>query len=211
MKTTDDALLIAQMAMKLGAAQIEDELRQAVALVVALRPAVIVEIGCLTGGTLYAWRQACERVYGITLTENYKYLGGDVQHLESHGAVVHCGDSHDSGSREWLLGQLDGSPVDVLVIDADHRFDAVKQDLMTYAPLVKSGGVILIHDVLLRPANFGDDEFQVWRLWDQLQECCDTSVIGTEVGWGVIRVRPDDDFAALASGMKFAEPGTIPA
>lgn len=200
---------IAQEAMDRGAAQIASELCGALDLIAALRPAVIVEIGCLTGGTLYAWRQVCERVYGITLTENYKYLGGNPQHLNAHGAVVRDGNSHDPRSLDWLKTELAGSPVDVLVIDADHRFDAVKQDFQVYAPLVRPGGVILLHDVLFRPPDFGDDEFQVWRLWDQLQECCDTQVIGTEAGWGVVRVRPEVEMLLAVADMKFGKPDKV--
>ena len=36
-------------------------------LVAAARPEVIVEIGCDVGGTLYAWRQVCHRVIGVSL------------------------------------------------------------------------------------------------------------------------------------------------
>lgn len=206
-----DLEMVAREAVRRGAAQIPEELHQALELAASVRPVTIVELGCLTGGTLYAWRHVCERVYGITLTENYKYLSGRTQQLEPHGAVVHHGDSHDPGSREWLLSELNGTPVDVLVIDADHRFEAVKQDMLMYAPLVRRGGIILIHDVLLRPPTFGDEEFQVWRLWEQLQECCETSVIGTEVGWGVIRVRPETDLMLALVDMKFEQPDRMPA
>lgn len=200
-----DLDIVAREAVRRGAAQIPGELHQALEMTASLRPRVIVELGCLTGGTLYAWRHVCERVYGITLTENYKYLGGRTQRLESYGAKVHLGDTHDPASREWLLGELAGDPVDVLIVDADHRYEAVKEDLRMYGSLVRPGGMIFIHDVLLRPPEFGDSEFQVWRLWEQLQECCDTAVLGTEVGWGVIRVRPETDFLIALAGMQFAQ------
>jgi cephalosporin hydroxylase len=196
---------IARTAVSLGAAQVEDELRQAIDLAGSTRPSVIVEIGCYKGGTLYAWRQVCERVYGISLLEDRKYDGGEPQGTESHGAVVLNGDSHDLLSREWLLSELDGSPVDVLVIDADHRFEAVKRDIVAYAPLVRPGGLILMHDVLLRHPGFPDEEFQVWRMWEQLRPHCDSSVVGTQVGWGVIRVRQGDDIASLALDMTYED------
>jgi cephalosporin hydroxylase len=177
-----------------GAAQQASELAGALQLAESLQPSVVVEIGCLTGGTLYAWRQACERVYGITLLAHHKYIGGREQKLLAHGAVIRFGDSHDPKSREWLEYELDGSPVDMLVIDADHKFDDVKQDLMMYGPLVRPGGIILIHDVLLAPPVFHDQEFEVWRLWEHLEKMYETSIIGTEVGWGVIRVRAEDEF-----------------
>lgn len=185
--------------MSYGAAQIQSELRDALNLIVSLKPSVIVEIGCYKGGTLYAWGQVCNRVYGITLLENYKYDRGLAQSLQSYGATVLEGDSHDPASRKWLMSQLNGSPVDVLVIDADHRFDAVKQDFLMYAPLVRPGGIVLLHDVLLQYPAFPDEEFQVWDFWSSLERYYSTSVIGTNVGWGVVTVQQGDNFAFAAA------------
>jgi cephalosporin hydroxylase len=200
---------IARIAVSLGAAQIEDELRQVIELAGSVRPSVIVEIGCYKGGTLYAWKQLCQRVYGITLLQDEKYDRGGTQIIEHHGAVVLHGNSHEPPSRQWLQSELGGTSVDVLVIDADHRFEAVKEDIITYAPLVRPGGLILMHDVLLRYPKFPDREFQVWRLWEQLQPHCDSSVAGSQVGWGVIRVRHGDDIASLAADMMYEDEDRI--
>jgi predicted O-methyltransferase YrrM len=37
--------------------------------------------------------------------------------------------------------------LDVLFIDGDHTYEGVKADLANYAPMVKSGGRIILHDV----------------------------------------------------------------
>ncbi len=39
--------------------------------------------------------------------------------------------------------------IDLLFIDADHSYDAVKHDFETFAPRVRKGGLILMHDYLL--------------------------------------------------------------
>ena len=84
---------------------------------------MIVEIGCDRGGTLYCWRQLCDRVYGITLAENTRAGGGSEGYpLHEHGAVVWLGDSHDPAALEWLVWELDDDPVDVLFIDGDHSY-----------------------------------------------------------------------------------------
>lgn len=37
--------------------------------------------------------------------------------------------------------------IDVLHIDADHRYESVKRDFTLWSPLVRSGGVVLFHDI----------------------------------------------------------------
>jgi len=41
------------------------------------------------------------------------------------------------------------NPIDLLFIDADHSEAAVREDFELYAPLVRPGGLILMHDYLL--------------------------------------------------------------
>lgn len=111
---------VANIAVNLGASQEAEELAAALKEVAVINPAIIVEIGCDRGGTLYAWRQICERVYGITLADNAYAAGGSEEPLIDYGAIVHLGDSHDPESLAWLSAQLNGAAIDVLVIDGDH-------------------------------------------------------------------------------------------
>lgn len=170
-----------------GASQRPDELAEALELVASIKPDVIVEIGCDVGGTLFAWRQVCPYVYGITLADNSYETGGQGRPLVDHGAAVRVGDSHDPASLEWLTKQLAGRPVDVLVIDGDHMIDGVHSDLGMYGPLVRPGGLILLHDI----ASVGDPRAEVWKVWPELTERYRTSEIRSPVhsyGWGVIHV-----------------------
>jgi len=169
------------------ASQRADELAQALTLVAALAPHVIVEIGCDAGGTLYAWSQVCPRVYGITLADNSYAAGGSGQPLNTWGADVHIGDSHDPASLEWLVGKLDGQPVDVLVIDGDHSYDGVRADVAAFGPLVRAGGLMLLHDI-----NVDEPRAQVSAYWPELAGGRNTSEIrspsGISYGWGVVHV-----------------------
>jgi Methyltransferase domain len=197
---------VVEEAMRLGASQDADELAQAVGVIAALGPAVVVEIGCDRGGTLYAWTQVCPAVYGITTADNGYESGGSGLALETHGAVVHVGDSHDQGSLDWLLGQLAccenptvAHQVDALVIDGDHHVAGVRQDLAMYGPLVRPGGVILLHDISYTP----DPRAEVWKLWPELAERYQASEIHNPAGgygWGVIHVQPGDKFAIKEGG-----------
>jgi predicted O-methyltransferase YrrM len=41
----------------------------------------------------------------------------------------------------------DGTRFDVLFIDGDHSFEGCYADLVNYVPLVKPGGLVLVHDI----------------------------------------------------------------
>lgn len=43
--------------------------------------------------------------------------------------------------------------IDLLFIDANHEYDAVLRDYMDWAPLLKAGGIIALHDVILNPTS----------------------------------------------------------
>ena len=169
--------------VRFGASQDWGELAAALEVVAAINPEIIVEIGCDRGGTLYAWRQICERVYGITLADNSYGGGGSEEPLVDYGATVHLGDSHDPESLTWLSAQLDGAPIDVLVLDGDHKREGVLADLDTYGPLVRDGGLILLHDI----AVIGDQRAEVAQAWPEIKSQFERTVeIGKSYGWGII-------------------------
>ena len=58
-----------------------------------------------------------------------------------HVVDVRQGTSHQhaSGWRE---------PIDLLFLDGDHSYEAVKQDVLDWAPKVRQGGYLALHDVV---------------------------------------------------------------
>jgi cephalosporin hydroxylase len=188
-------------AMAAGASQDPAELAGALAQIAGLKPEIVVEIGCDRGGTLLAWRSVCHEVYGITTESNDWETGGSGEPLDAHGAIVHIGDSHDGQSLRWLVSHLGRGyqpvdairPVDALVLDGDHLVAGIRRDLVMYGPLVRTGGLILLHDI----ASVGDDRAEVWKVWPDLKARYGaTEIINPEggPGWGVITVRVGDKF-----------------
>lgn len=156
-----------------------DELAAAIRMVCDLEPSTIVEIGCMNGGTLYAWRQICDEVYGITLP-----LPNPAYPI-THGAQVLRGDSHDAASLAWLRDRLAGRPIDVLHIDGDHTMAGVRADWDMYTPLVRPDGLVLIHDV----CNERDPDMDVPRFWQEISPNRKTKVIASRrspLGFGVV-------------------------
>jgi cephalosporin hydroxylase len=118
-------------------------------------PKVVVEIGSYFGGSLYAWRNLPGQplVYSVTL----EYHG---EH--DFGATVLEGDSHDRATLQRLKDQLGGRPVDVMFHDGDHTLTGTVNDWNMYGPLIRPGGLFLIHDIECA------GEPQVRPAWDRI-------------------------------------------
>jgi cephalosporin hydroxylase len=169
------------------ASQRELELRAVLDLAAAENPRIIVEIGCDMGGTLWCWRQICDEVYGITLGDNSRPTGGQTAPLDDHGATILLGDSRDPASLAWLTERLAGRGIDVLHIDGDHSYAGVAADVRAYGPLVRPGGLLLIHDV----CNDRDARVDVPRFWAEWSPGRDARVIAAgpmPLGFGVVRM-----------------------
>jgi predicted O-methyltransferase YrrM len=75
--------------------------------------------------------------------------------------------------------------LDVLFIDADHAYNGVKDDFLSYSPLVRPGGIVAFHDIGEHPKETGCD---VARFWNEVK----TSYRHEEIienpeqrGWGI--------------------------
>ncbi len=63
------------------------------------------------------------------------------------------------------------TPIDLLWIDGDHSYEAVRRDLEDWAPLVRPGGILAAHDYTHREG--------VRRAWGE--------IVGGDAGWGPTR------------------------
>jgi cephalosporin hydroxylase len=75
-------------------------------------------------------------------------------------------DSHRQETKEGVLRILDGESLDYLFLDGDHTYEGVRQDFEMYAPLVRSGGMIGLHDIAVHDTT---TECQVDRFWSEIK------------------------------------------
>ena len=131
------------------ASQRLDELTEVLTMVAQLEPEVIVEVGCDAGGTLYCWRTLFPSalVVGVTLPDNSPPTGGQGYPLVDWGATVLVADSHDPATAQRVRDQVGDRPVDVLLVDGDHSYDGARLDWQMYSPMVRPGGLVLLHDI----------------------------------------------------------------
>ncbi|HRU04989.1 MAG TPA: CmcI family methyltransferase [Candidatus Brocadiia bacterium] len=140
------------MARRLGvpAAQRPGDLMEVWRLIEAEQPRVVVEIGSLRGGWLYTVAPAVPRpatLIGIDPTPNAgrQKVGAELAR-EGYAVQWIQADSHKTETLAKLKALLCGAPVDVLHIDGDHSLAGVAADWDMYAPLVRPGGLVLLHD-----------------------------------------------------------------
>jgi predicted O-methyltransferase YrrM len=157
-------------------AQIDWELGQLIEIFDELKPQHVLEIGSQFGGTLYYWLTGVEegaRVVNIDILQNMsetdkKRLPMEWMTWAPKGVVYHCliGRSDDPAVLKNAMKYLDNT-IDFLFIDALHSYEGAKYDFNTYGPLVRKGGVIVLHD-LVTP-EFAQ-HIQVGKLWREIQD-----------------------------------------
>jgi predicted O-methyltransferase YrrM len=160
------------------ASQKLEELVPALERIGALRPQRVCEIGTSAGGTLYLLTRVSAPdalVVSIDLA-----IPPHTQALRARFArrgqrlVSIVGDSHREETVAALQQMLEGRALDALFIDGDHSYDGVRSDFERYGRLVRSGGIVVLHDVnedfrtrhgLETPSISGE----VPRFWRELQ------------------------------------------
>lgn len=75
-------------------------------------------------------------------------------------------DSHSQETKERVLRILQGDLLDYLFLDGDHTYQGVRRDFAMYAPLVRSGGIIALHDIAV---HNHDTDCQVDKFWSDLK------------------------------------------
>lgn len=171
------AVLITLRAKRRGAKQKLREFGPLVRLIRKRRPSVVVEIGTMHGGTLWAW---CQSASSDALLVSIDLPGGafgggysdaEAEHLEGYprpGQTLELirANSHDPATAAQLRKVLGSRTIDLLFIDADHSYEGVARDYEMYAPLVGPGGLIAFHDVLAcRP-----EDGEVSRFWQEVRD-----------------------------------------
>ncbi|CAN5810508.1 hypothetical protein BH20VER1_BH20VER1_02300 [soil metagenome] len=144
--------------------------------VATLRPEVLVELGTDRGESYFAFCQAVRdhgtgtRCYAVDHWRGDLHVGGydeaTYRQVAAHNAAHY-------GAFSTLLrsdfasaaAQFPDESVDLLHLDGLHTEEAVRADLDRWLPKLRPGGILLLHDVLVRNRGFG-----VWRVWEELRE-----------------------------------------
>ncbi len=149
------------------AVQNPNELRAFLETASGRRPKTVVEIGTATGGTFYCLSQIADP---SALLVSIDFLGGNYgggqTNLEcklfaTFGPPAQTFEfirqrSFHHSTRESLRAILGDREIDLLFIDGDHSYAAVRSDYEMYHPLVAEDGMIAFHDIIEIPAEAKD-------------------------------------------------------
>jgi predicted O-methyltransferase YrrM len=138
---------------------------------------VVIEIGTADGGTLFVFTALAHPradIVSIDLPggadgggyprwKRSLYRSFASEHQKMH---LIRGDSHSRAQRVRVERILGGRPVDFLFIDGDDTYAGAQADFDWYAPLVRPGGLIALHDICRHPPGTSS---QVDRLWRELR------------------------------------------
>ena len=158
-------------------------------LVASLHPGLLVELGTHYGESYFGLCQAVQ-----TSQIPCRCFAVDTWHGDQHAgfyaddvfAEVNAYNQQTYASFSTLIratfdqasAQFERSSIDLLHIDGLHTYSAVKHDFDTWFPKVKPGGIVLLHDITVRHADF-----EVWRLWDEL--CTQFPNFAFHHSWGL--------------------------
>jgi len=165
------------------------------------KPKRLLEIGTARGGTLFLLtRSAADDAHVLSVDLPGGWFGGGYPWWKRvlYRAFARPGqrldliraDSHSQETVERVKRTLGGEPLDFLMIDGDHTYEGVKRDFESYAPLVRPGGVVALHDIV---PNRVETTSQVDRFWREVKDGRPVKELVADwdqswAGIGVIRV-----------------------
>ncbi|MBI2061846.1 MAG: class I SAM-dependent methyltransferase [Nitrospirae bacterium] len=174
-----DALKATRACQDFWSAQKEVEIVALLELVEKNAPRYVCEIGTRFGGTFFLLSRACrpdatlitidcEMLFERRLI--YRSLGVPGQRLVPiHGA------SSAPAILERVRRELGSHLLDLLFIDGDHSYEGVSRDFRLYSPLVRRGGLIVLHDIVLdHRQRYGketdNNSGQVPTFWNEVKQ-----------------------------------------
>jgi Methyltransferase domain len=163
-------------------------------LIGALQPRLIVELGTHWGESYFGFCQSVAEHGLDCLCYAVDHWLGDA-HAERYGEEVYeevrqYNETHYKAFSYLLrapfddaLVQFQDGSIDLLHIDGLHTYEAASHDFRTWLPKVRPGGIVLLHDIAVRHADFG-----IWLLWDEIKaEFPETFEFHHSWGLGVLR------------------------
>lgn len=179
-------------------------------LIAAIQPSLIVELGTHYGESYFGFCQSVVENGLDCLCYAVDHWLGEA-HAGQYGEEVmedvqRYNDTYYKGFSYLLRASFDDAvsqfadeSIDLLHIDGLHTYESVNHDFRTWLPKVKPGGIILLHDIAVRHADFG-----VWRVWEELKiEFPQTFSFHHWWGLGVLRKSRNDNRHSGLLGLLF--------
>ena len=163
--TSQEKMTIDQIVENSRASITKEDLRKLLLLLSNKEIKNILEIGTWKGYSSRVWLDFFEPDKFMTMEKDEEVIVEEWIGKKGCDSLYLKCDSHNEESLTKAKTFFH-SEIDFLFIDGDHGYEGVKQDWEMYRPLVKPGGVIVLHDVVYTALN---PDVQVKPLWDELK------------------------------------------
>lgn len=139
--------------------QVDSEILALLEEIAACRARRILEIGTMNGGSLFLMARAAAADATLVSVDLPRRPGRrgyprwkETLYLDfaSEGQSVRLvrADSHSRAAVEQVRAAFEDEPLDLVFIDGDHSYEGVLRDYDLYAPLVRPGGLVALHDIV---------------------------------------------------------------
>ena len=159
--------------------QVREEIFELLRILEQAKPKIILEIGTALGGLLLLFTRVAHKdatVISVDLPGGRSgggypiwripvYKSFPVPNTKAKIYLIRA-DSHSYSTLEKIQAILNSEEVDFLFIDGDHTYEGVRKDFEMYSPLVKSGGIVGFHDIVVHPPESG---CEVDRFWGEIK------------------------------------------
>lgn len=115
---------------------------------------VIVEVGCFAGISTELFANMCKKVYAIDPWNSIGYSEVPKDLLiegENNFDIINEKYENIIKIKDFSVAaslQFEDESIDAVYIDGEHKYDAVKEDIITWLPKVKKNGCISGHDFM---------------------------------------------------------------
>lgn len=160
-------------------------------LIELIKPSVVVELGSHYGVSFFSFCESAERfspntcVYAIDSWEGDEHAGyyGDSIYRQVSEYREKYHKRNGILIREYFdraCEKFEDESIDIIHIDGLHTYEAVKEDYELWKDKLKQEGTFLFHDWNVKENNFG-----VWKLWEEIKANDEYKVIEFTNGYGL--------------------------
>ncbi len=154
---------------KSRSSQNKKELFSLLSVVSEANPKTIIEIGSWRGYLLEtldsAFNKVSEPIFLLGVEKDASSVAPEM--ADKFKIIIE--DSQQTNTLLYLKKLLGNKKIDLLLIDGDHRYSAVKQDFESFSPLVRKGGFVAFHDIKLTGKKWRDSGVEVSKLWLEIR------------------------------------------
>lgn len=165
-------------------------------LMAMIRPKKVVDLGTYLGTSFFSFCQAAKdfdidsTLYAVDTWDGYEHSdksNDDVYQYVKRAHIKYADISYLVRAEFDEAAKLDElNNIDILHIDGEPTYDAVKHDFETWLPKMSDKGVVLIHNT-----SVAQDGIDAWRAWPELSMKYPSGQLSHGSGLGILLVGSD--------------------